>query len=539
MTYLRHQEVLAAQQGFKTADTLAGLLLNSAARHADRAALWVDGCTVSYRELIARAASLTHAMVENGLGSGSSRCGILGRRGLTAYSGIIGSVLARCTYVPLNPSHPIGRLADIVHSADIDALVVDEEALDCAHLLLADAPRGLLVLLPNCASAPDWAARLSLHRFLCRHDLEPREPGLLAPGIPEDGAYLLHTSGSTGVPKGILVRQQNVLAYLRSVADRYQPTPVDRMSQLFDLTFDLSVHDMFLCWGAGAALYCPPARTKFAPRDFVRRHELTMWFSVPSTAAMMLGLRMLRPGDFPTLRLSLFCGETLPRRLATAWAAAAPNSVIENLYGPTEATIAITAFRLPSDPQDLESLPDVTPIGTALPGQQAMLVDVDGEASTEGELCLAGSQVTQGYWRRDDLTAQRFVRFPWDADRVWYRTGDRARIDDRHGLLFLGRLDRQVKIAGHRIELDEIEAALQRIVRSNCAAIAWPLNQDGLGRGITGYVADVPLSDDAILNECRRLLPPYAVPTTIRRVAEWPVNSNGKTDHARLRRMLE
>src|SRR5262249_22796202 len=156
-------------------------------------------------------------------------------------------------------------------------------------------------------------------------DLAPRPaPNALEPGDPWDGAYLLFTSGSTGAPKGVLVSHRNVTTYLRSVAARYTPNPEDRFTQLFDLTFDLSVHDMFLCWGAGAALYCPPESAKMAPREFVRRHELTVWFSTPSTAAFMLRARMLRPGDFPSLRWSLFCGEPLPKRVAEAFAAAAP-----------------------------------------------------------------------------------------------------------------------------------------------------------------------------------------------------------------------
>ena len=101
-------------------------------------------------------------------------------------------------------------------------------------------------------------------------------------GTPEDGGYLLFTSGSTGAPKGVLVRNRNAMPYLRSVAARYAPSPDDRCTQLFDLTFDLSVHDLFLCWGAGATLYRVPDNARFAPRDFVRRHGLTMWFSVPS-----------------------------------------------------------------------------------------------------------------------------------------------------------------------------------------------------------------------------------------------------------------
>ncbi len=543
MTYVRPKDSLttAAQSAASpwSARTLGELMQRSAALHTDNTALWVDGSSVTYRELTALASPLARALIDAGLGHGMSRCAVLGARGLTTFSGIIGASLARCAYVPLNPAHPQSRLAAILDAADIDAMIVDHDALACARDLIPNLPRGATILLPNCPSPPDWATGMR-HIFLSQADLQPRDLDPFEPGNPDDGAYLLHTSGSTGTPKGIQVRNRNVMAYLRTIAARYAPSPTDRMSQLFDLTFDLSVHDMFLCWGAGAALYCPPARAKFAPRDFVRRHELTTWFSVPSTAATMMGLRMLRPGDFPSLRLSLFCGEALPRRLATAWAAAAPNSEIENLYGPTEATIAITAFRLPREANQLEHLPDVTPIGRALPNQHTALVDADGQAADEGELCLAGTQVTDGYWRRDDLTLQRFVRFPWDdANRIWYRTGDRARSTPEHGLIFLGRLDRQVKIAGYRVELDEVEAVLQRIARANAAAIAWPVSTDGLTRGIIAFVGNVAVPDTTILDECRLLLPPYAVPSSIRRVDEWPVNSNGKTDHSRLRRMME
>ena len=551
MTYLGQHDVLtpsscrgkSASTTFSptwTADTLGEMMLCSAALYSDRPALWIDDTTISYGELLSLASPMADALINADLGRGTSRCAILGNRTLTTFSGIIGALLARCTYVPLNPAHPTSRLISITASADIDALIVDENALDCARDLIPSLARSTLVIMPSNPTPPDWAINVPRHRFVSQRDLQPLDPDTLHPGTPDEGAYLLHTSGSTGTPKGIQVRNRNVMAYLRSVAERYVPLPTDRMSQLFDLTFDLSVHDMFLCWGAGATLYCPPVRAKFAPRDFVRKHELTTWFSVPSTAATMLGLRMLRPGDFPSLRLSLFCGEAFPRRLATAWAAAAPNSIIENLYGPTEATIAFTSFRLPTAPDQPESLPSITPIGWPLPDQQAALVDADGKPADEGELCLAGSQVTDGYWRRDDLTAERFVRFGWDTtNRIWYRTGDRARQTPEHGLVFLGRLDRQVKIAGYRVELDEIEATLQRVVHTNAAAVAWPITEDGLARGIVGFIRDVPLADAEILEQCRGLLPAYAVPTSIRRVNQWPLNANGKTDYALLRSAME
>ena len=521
------------------AHTLGGLFLRSVARYASQPALWTEDAYLTYADLAQVAGGIGHALIEAGLGRGGARCAVLGRRDVADYAGILGAALGRCTYVPLNVRHPVQRLATILDEADISALVVGQAGLETARQLLEHLGQSLLVMLPETASAPDWTRGMS-HRVLCRDELPC--PGLhgFIDGDPDDGAYLLFTSGSTGTPKGVLVRNRNVMPYLRWAADRYRPTAADRCTQLFDLTFDLSVHDLFLCWGAGATLYRIPDRARFAPRDFVRRHELTMWFSVPSTAATMLGLRALRPGDFPSLRVALFCGEALPARLAASFAAAAPQAVLENLYGPTEATIAIATFRLPDDPGRFESLPDIVPIGHAFPEQQAVLVDSGGMPAAEGELCLAGSQVTDGYWRRADLTAQRFVRFPWDdRNRVWYRTGDRAKASPEHGILFLGRLDRQAKIAGHRVELQEVEAALHQASAANSAAIAWPIGPDGLARGIVGFVGRTEKSIETIVEACRAVLPPYATPAAVHLVEDWPVNTSGKTDYGRLRQLVE
>lgn len=536
-------ELALLQADAFSAPTLGAMFQDSAARHAARPALWVDNTFVSYGELLALASSIAQGLINAGPDDGEARCAVLGNRGLIDFAGILGASLAGYTYVPLNVRHPPQRLAQIMRDADAAALIVDSQHLDHARLVLEAIAQPVLVLLPDSLAPPDWAVGLPRHRFLCRGDLAQAAPGDMPRGTPDKGAYLLFTSGSTGAPKGVLVRNRNVMPYLRSVAARYAPSPDDRCTQLFDLTFDLSVHDMFLCWGAGATLFRVPDNARFVPREFVRRHELTMWFSVPSTAAMMLGLRALRPGDFPSLRLSLFCGEALPKRLALAWADAAPNSTIENLYGPTEATIAFTAFPLPRDAAGLRALPEIVPIGTGLPAQDAMAVDTDSQPTAdgeEGELCLAGSQVTDGYWRRPDLTSPRFVRFDWDrSGRVWYRTGDRVRRDTVHGLVFLGRLDRQVKIAGHRVELQEVEAVLHHAADANAAAIAWPVGPDGLARGIVGFVGPTTRPINGILGACRQALPPYAVPSAIHRLDDWPLNSSGKTDHGRLRAMME
>ena len=140
---------------------------------------------------------------------------------------------------------------------------------------------------------------------------------------------------------------------------------------MFDTTFDLSVFDMFVAWQQGAAVCCPPRAALWNPAAFIRDEQLTVWFSVPSTAMLMNRLGALKPGAFPSLRWSLFCGERLPVETATAWAAAAPHSVVENLYGPTELTVACTAYRWDPSRSPAECEAGVVPIGYPLPGMHA------------------------------------------------------------------------------------------------------------------------------------------------------------------------
>ena len=489
-------------------NNLGALFLTSAATHAHRPALWVDGRLISYSTLASDSLRIAQAIGPQS----RRRTAVYANRQYWGYAGIVGTLLAGHAYVPLNPRHPPERLRAILGRAEVGALVIDQMSLDACHGLIFSLP-AMRIIVPD-GDPPAWADDCH-HHFVGLTDLRSE----LWPVSPQDGAYLLFTSGSTGEPKGVMVSHDNVCAYLRSAVERYHLTPDDRVTQLFDLTFDLSVHDLFVTWQAGAALYCPPDGTRRGPSQFVKQHALTCWFSTPSTVAFMSRLRMLRPGDLPSLRWSLFCGEALPRTLAQDWMRAAPNSLVENVYGPTEATIAITGFSLPAD---LSDLPDVIPIGEPFAGQKAIIVG--------DELLLGGSQVTAGYWQQPTLTAERFVLH--DGER-FYRTGDRATRTE-HGLCFQGRLDRQVKILGNRVELFEVEGVLRSAAAcDSVAAIAWPI-RDGIAYGVVAVVAEESLPTETILAECQRRLPPYMVPARLRRVGEWPLNSNGKTDYSAL-----
>ena len=517
---------------------LSSLFLAAAETFPDRPALRAKGAEVSYAALAARAAAIGSVLVMARGGAAPGRCALLGGKVCSTYAGLLGILGAGACYVPLNPRFPPGRSLAMLRGADVCALVVAEDAQDLARGLLAEIPGGLDVVLAGTGALPAWCAELPWHRF---HP-EPAPPpggfaGCNAP--PEDEAYLLFTSGSTGVPKGIAISHGNAVAYVDNVRARYAPDETDRFSQVFDLTFDLSVHDMFVCWASGACLYPLPATGGLGIGNFIRKNGITFWFSVPSTAAAMLQRGELVPGALPGLRWSLFCGEALPARLARAWAEAAPGSAVENLYGPTEATIAFTAYRVPPDLGE----EGVVPIGHPLPGQHVAVIGADGAVLPPGELgelCLGGSQVAAGYWRRPDLTAERFraPRFPPGTvpEMAWYRTGDLAVMTPDRGLVFRGRLDGQVKIRGYRVEMQEVEDAMRAAGGGHpVAALPWPP-----GGAATTVVGFVPRGADleGIARGCRQRLPDYMVPSRLVEVAEWPLNANGKTDYGALRGMM-
>lgn len=528
--------------------TLSDIFVATAHRYPERPALWVDGCATAYEELCDEAGKLAAAISaipwpprDAVMGR---QCGLLVGRSRTGYAAVLGALFAGCAYVPLNPRFPSDRLQAILDASDVDVVIVDGHSIAAAEALIPARSRPLAVLLPDTSYPPRWLIEAGHHRIVCRPEIEGCTSAPLPAGRREDdGAYLLFTSGSTGAPKGVLIRHRNVTAYLRSVLPRYEPRPEDRFTQLFDFSFDLSAHDMFVCWSCGACLYCPPAGALMSPRDFVRKHALTFWFSVPSTAATMARMRMLAPASLSSLRVSLFCGEALPTGLAEMWQCAAPNSIIENLYGPTEATIAITAYRVPGD-RAIAGRHGIVPIGLPFPDQHAVIIEARGKPVPDGqpgELCLGGSQVASGYWRLPELTAERFaapLASP-ETGEWWYRTGDRVIKDPEYGLLFLGRLDRQVKIRGYRVDLEEIETVVREASGGDSiAALPWPPDAAELARYIVVFVAGEENSKAAIMEHCRKRLPPVLVPREIHFLADWPLNGNGKTDFAVLKRAL-
>ncbi|WP_045744813.1 AMP-binding protein [Actinoplanes rectilineatus] len=507
-------------------------VLTSVRRFPDHPAVH-DDRAVSYSALLARTRRIAAALPA--AGPAPALGAVLVARNATGYAALLATMWAGRAYVPLNPDYPAGRNAAMLLASGADTLIVDEPAVAGLGRLTAALPHPITIVL---LGGGDPGVDVTSRHHVVRADPVDGVPTRHDPADLPGPAYLLFTSGTTGTPSGVPVSPGNVAAYLDAVAGRHDLGPGDRASQTFELTFDLSVHDMFATWQSGACLHPLSARALLQPAAFIRRHRLTTWFSVPSAAARAGGLGVLGPGVLPSLRWSLFCGEPLISRVAATWQAAAPSATLDNLYGPTEATIAITGYQPPAESWRDDDGNGVLPIGWPFPGQST-IVTADGEAvapGDTGELWLSGSQVTSGYWADPGRTADRFVT---RADGHWFRTGDLVHRDTHGALRFHGRVDDQIKIGGFRVELLEVDHVLRTACDSaDALTVPWPdatapryliaVVTRGAGRG-----------PDAILEACARTLPRYMVPRRVAVLDEIPRNPNGKLDRKAAAALLE
>jgi amino acid adenylation domain-containing protein len=516
--------------------------LRSSENFAERPAVVVDKKTLKYGELRDNALRVAATIQAIRPPAATPLTAVFAYRSPTAFVGVLGSLLGGNGYVPLNRTFPIERTQGMLNRSESSSLVVDEGSLPLLNTLLEAAQRPLVVLIPPLGDVRSFRSQWPRHTFLGANDLKAadswQDPGFDADAI----AYLLFTSGSTGVPKGVAVAQRNVTAFLDYMLDRYQITEDDRLSQMFDMTFDLSVFDMFVAWERGACVCCPSQKAMIMPGKFIQDSGLTVWFSVPSTAVFMKQLNMLKPGQYPSLRLSLFCGEPLPVSSAIAWLEAAPNSFLENLYGPTELTIACTLYRWDPSVSPSESELGIVPIGYPYPDMQVLVVDDklhEVPPGQEGELLMNGPQMSLGYWKDRAKTKIAFTTPPGQSE-IFYRTGDRVRRPIASGpLTHLGRIDSQVKILGHRVELGEVESKVRDACKlDGVVAVGWPKTESGFG-GVEVFIEGKESTPEKLRAAVAAELPEYMVPRRFHFMDRLPRNPNNKYDRNAMQNLLE
>jgi amino acid adenylation domain-containing protein len=516
--------------------------LRSCEQFPTRGAIDVAGREVTYQQLAYTAKRLAATLQKTAMPGVVPLTALFVYRSETAYAAVLAALLAGNGYVPLNRTFPIARTRLMLERSMCRSMIVDAGSESQLESLLCGIASSMVIICPDLADVTELAAKLPAHRIIGADQLAEAEQWCPVEVAVDSIAYLLFTSGSTGQPKGVMVSHANVLHYVEYVTKRYGFTSNDRLSQTFDLTFDLSAHDMFVAWHTGACLCCPTQKQSIKPGAYINDARLTVWFSVPSTAVFMRRLGVLKANMYPRLRLSLFCGEALPVEIVRKWAVAAPNSVIENIYGPTELTIACTAYRWDNARSPDECEQGIVPIGQPFDDMWALIVDErlrEVEEGTDGELLMTGPQLSLGYWQDEEKTRQAFVHIA-GKNGIYYRTGDRVRRPEPDKpLVYLGRLDKQIKVLGHRVELGEIEAAIRQVSGlEGVVALGWPKTESGAD-GIHVFLETDGFDTMTLATQLKEKLPVYMLPRNILILDRFPLNANGKYDRAALQLTLE
>lgn len=346
-------------------------------------------------------------------------------------------------------------------------------------------------------------------------------------------AYILFTSGTTGLPKGVQISLGNLSAFIDAMIDLgHEIHDTDRVLQMFELTFDFSVVSYVLPSYGGACIYTiPEGEVKFNyALDLLEEHHLTVLFLVPSVITyLQMFFDDIRETE---TRLCSFCGEALQLDITNRWQKCIPNARIINFYGPTEDTVFCSYYDVNAKNQ--KNLNDVISVGKAMKnGDMFILNENNDEAKSEerGELCLAGPQLSPGYWNNPEKNAESFFEH---RGKRFYKTGDLCYMDAEGDVMYVGRMDFQAKIQGFRVELSEIEHYATEFLgadhHSLCVAFTNKLGNTEIGMAVEGEEFDTK----DVIDYIKSKLPPYEVPTKILFFTQFPLNNNGKLDRKRI-----
>lgn len=476
------------------------LVIDSARRAPDAPAVHSAQGVASYRELDELADRYAAALHRRGVRPGD-RVVLWTHKTLDAIALMQGALRVGAVYVPVSANNPAARVRRIAAGCSPALVVADADGI-------------------RRAGGSGWEADLPLAAF---DTVREEAPASAAPpvhaGEPDDPAYILYTSGSTGEPKGVCISHRNALAFITWAVAEVGVTATDRLSNHALFNFDLSVFDLYAAFHAGASVVLVPEGLAYDPPQLVallQRERISVWYSVPSALILMMQRGDLLAGDPPeALRVCVFAGEPFPvqqvHELRKAW----PDVRMFNWYGPTETNVC-TSYEVTD--RDLGSTRPL-PIGAPASGDRIRL---HPPRAREGEIVVSGPTVMLGYWGRE-------------PQKGAYFTGDIGRMGPDGMLEYVGRRDHMVKVRGHRIELGDIEAVVS--AHPKVAAAACVVVGDGLDAKIHAVVVPEGPSGPGLLDlkrDCADRLPLYMVVDAVHTVPELPLTANGKTDRPAL-----
>ena len=464
----------------------------------------------SYRELLEASRSAGSSLASEGIEGRPVM--IVGEKGFSLLAAMFGVLFAGGYYVPVDPGMPADRMRSIFACLREPLVIADcDSASSCGEKL----PESRVLLLESLFS--DVANDELLEPIRSRR-------------VDANPAYVLFTSGSTGTPKGVVVSHRAIISFIDSFVETFAFTDADRVANQAPFDFDVSVKDIYGSLASGATLVIIPRRLFSAPAalaDFLETQRVTVMTWAVSALCLMTTLHALDGHDFSSVRAVLFSGEVMPLRHLRQWMDSLPQAEFVNLYGPTEITCNCTYHVV----ERSRTYPGQIPLGIPFPNREVLLLSDDGTLATKpgevGEICVRGSSLASGYVGMPPSASAAFTQNPCNplfVDPI-YRTGDYAAISEDGELFFRGRRDNQIKYQGHRIELEEIDRAAERVAGVSMCRSVFDADHERL---FGFYVGDVDRHELAAT--MRETLPRFMVPSRLVRVDSMPLTKNGKAD---------
>ncbi len=512
-------------------------LNDTAVLYSEKIAVTDGRSTLTFGELAASSDRLAHFLIMLGVSRGDHVAYFLKRSSecITATAGIL---KAGAAYIPLDQKTPPERWRQIIEDAAPGVVLCDHHTLEET----LERSGTLTIPLSVVCLGPHEDRFKSREKVYYREDIE-YTTGLpsFPEGSPDDVAYILYTSGSTGSPKGVMVTHSNIRNYIDWATSYFQITSEDRILGTAPFYFDMSTFDIFCILASGATLYIATEEILLFPERLVRLIEsngVTLWKGISSLLMYMSRAGVVRPGRMPSLRTIIFAGEPLAAQYLADWMKNLPDISFFNGYGPTEATGVSLCYRVDHIPEPNQPIP----IGQPCKDARVAVVGEDGlpvNPGEVGELCIAGPCLAKGYLNDPEKTQSCFTSPPPGSgldDRVYW-TGDLVRQTPEGDYVFVSRKDYQVKWMGYRIELAEIETNLSSHPQvRDVAVLLVPSGSEGL----TELAAFIESEDDIDFSDLRNYLeqrvPPYMIPKRFKRVDSLPRNDRGKIDREEILR---
>ena len=520
---------------------LQHLLLHSAEKKPDKNAVLFKDKSVTYSELEHQSNILALTLQQMGINKGD-RVGILLTKSIEQIVALFGILKAGAIYVPLDSTAPAVRVNYMIGHCGIKCLITtagnlnallsdsEEETVVNTVLLFGEALKEFphkKIMLKSLPLNMKTAAATSEYLPIEASDTSP--------------AYILHTSGSTGNPKGVAISHRNALTFVEMAANFFNADENDRFASQAPLHFDLSVFDIFVAVKCGATIVLLPEQLSTFPvrlAEYINKEQITVWNSVSSVLTLIADKGMLNLRCFDTLRLVHFSGDIMPVKYLRILTRYMNKASFYNIYGQTEANSSMC--------YPIEQIPDDDtwriPVGRPFPNFEVFALRDNGELvvrpEDEGELFISSSTVALGYWDNMIMTNEKFVpdpRYPL-AKKIVYKTGDLVRIDRNGEYVFTGRKDSMIKSRGYRVELGEIEAVLSSHPEI-AIAVAFSVPDELIGNRISAII--VPTAPSAInkvevAKYCATRLPKYMIPDGIEIRDHLPLTSTGKVDRKNL-----